>query len=159
MEELLLFTDGSVNTKSNIGYGGYLLVSNDLHLLSSIKEKIKIKQFADTSSTKLELQTLLWALSENDLHDKKIIIYTDSQNIVGLESRRERLINNNFISKQNKLLKNHLLYQEFYKITDKLNCEIIKVRGHQVSHKKEYIDQIFTFVDRASRNALRSSKS
>ena len=27
MDELMLLTDGSVNTKSNIGYGAYLVVS------------------------------------------------------------------------------------------------------------------------------------
>ena len=38
---------------------------------------------------------------------------------------------------------------------DQLDCEFVKVRGHQVSNQKDDIDRFFTLVDRASRNALR----
>jgi hypothetical protein len=38
---------------------------------------------------------------------------------------------------------------------DLLNCELVKVRGHQVSNQKDDIDRLFTLVDRASRRALR----
>jgi len=40
-------------------------------------------------------------------------------------------------------------------MTDQLDCEFVKVRGHQVSNQKDDIDRLFTLVDRASRNALR----
>jgi ribonuclease HI len=36
-----------------------------------------------------------------------------------------------------------------------LDCELFKVRGHQVSNQKDDIDRLFALVDRASRNALR----
>jgi hypothetical protein len=38
---------------------------------------------------------------------------------------------------------------------DQLDCEFVKVRGHQVSNQKDDIDRLFELVDRASRNALR----
>ena len=152
---MMLFTDGSVNTRSKIGYGAYLVVSQNDISLDSLRKFVKVRRFEHTSSTKLELQTLLWALTELKPAGSKVIIYTDSQNIVGLPGRRERFEQNDYRSKKNRRISNYKLYQEFYRITDQLDCELVKVRGHQVSNQKDYIDRLFTMVDRASRNALR----
>ena len=155
----MLFTDGSVNVQTNIGFGACLIVSEPEQDTGSLKNLVKVKRFENTSSTKLELQTLLWALNENQFLERKVIIYTDSQNIIGLPGRRARLELNDYRSKKNKQLKNSELYQEFYQITDQLDCEFVKVRGHKASHQKDNIDRIFTLVDRASRNALRGDLS
>ncbi len=156
---LILFTDASVNTQSKIGYGAYLAIS-DIYLPTSLlKTQVQLKMFEQTSSTKLELQTLLWALNNISASVERVDIYTDSQNITELYKRRTRLEKNNYISKKNKLLNNYKLYQEFYKITDQLHCKLFKVCGHMVSQKKDMIDNIFTLVDRASRNAMRNNIS
>jgi len=155
MDELMLLTDGSVNTKSNIGYGAYLVVSERGLSLDSLRTQVKVRRFENMSSTKLELQTLLWALKDIKAPGSKVIVYTDSQNIMELQGRRDRLEQNDFFSKKNQRLNNYELYQEFYRITDQLDCEFVKVRGHQVSNQKNDIDRLFTLVDRASRNALR----
>ena len=151
----MLFTDGSVNTRSKIGYGAYLVVSQNGLSLDSLRKLVKVRRFEHTSSTKLELQTLLWALNELKPVGSKVIIYTDSQNIIGLHGRRKRFEQNDYRSKKNRHINNYKLYQEFYQITDQLDCELVKVRGHQVSNQKDYIDRLFTMVDRDSRNALR----
>jgi len=151
----MLLTDGSVNTQSNTGYGAYLAVSERGLSLDSLRRRVKVRRFEHTSSTKLELQTLLWALSNIQALGRKVIVYTDSQNIMGLPGRRERFEKNDYRSKKNKRLNNYKLYQEFYRMIDLLDCELIKVRGHQVSNQKDDIDKLFTLVDRASRNALR----
>ncbi len=154
----MLLTDGSVNTQSNIGYGAYLAVTEYGLSIDLMKERVKVRRFDHTSSTKLELQTLLWAFSDINALGKKVIVYTDSQNIMGLKGRRERFEQNNYRSKKNRLLNNYELYQEFYRMTDQLNCEFVKVRGHQASNQKDDIDRLFTLVDRASRSALRRDK-
>ena len=64
MDELMLLTDGSVNTQSNIGYGAYLAVSEHGLSLDFLRTRVKVKRFEHTTSTKLELQTLLWALND-----------------------------------------------------------------------------------------------
>jgi ribonuclease HI len=151
----MLLTDGSVNTQSKIGYGAYLAVSEHGLSLDSLRECVKVKRFEHTSSTKLELQTLLWALKDIQTLEGKVTVYTDSQNIMGLPGRRERFEQNNYRSKKGRLLNNYELYQEFYRVTDQLKCRFVKVRGHQVSKQKDDIDRLFTLVDRASRNALR----
>lgn len=155
MDDVRLFTDGSVNNHSNIGYGAYLAVFKAEHSLDSLRTRVKVRRFEHTSSTKLELQTLLWALSDIQAMGRRVLVYTDSQNIVGLQGRRDRLEKNDYRTKKNKHLNNYELYQKFYRMTDQLKCEFVKVTGHQVSNQKDDVDRLFTLVDRASRNALR----
>ena len=157
MKKIKLFTDSSVNPQEKIGFGAYLLLDDENESLEELKEHIKIKRFENTSSTKLELQTLLWALDE--IVDKNVIIevYTDCQNIIGLENRRDKLEKNHFYSSSKKLIANHELYKDFYEKLDELNLTFIKVKGHKKNSLKDEIDNIFNLVDRASRVALREN--
>ncbi len=157
MTIIKVFTDGSVNTKSKVGFGAYLALKDDQRSLNDLKAEVKVKRFEKTSSTKLELQTLLWALSDIKTENCKIVLYTDSQNIIGLPGRRERLEKNDYYSSKNKRLNNFELYQEFYRVSDQLDCELVKVKGHMASKQKNRIETIFTLVDRASRNAQREA--
>jgi hypothetical protein len=75
-----------------------------------------------------------------------------------LHSRRNRLENDDYISKSGRQINNHELYREFFKLTDQINCEFIKIKGHNKTSLKENIDWLFTIVDRASRNAVRGEK-
>ncbi len=159
MPHLHLFTDGSVNTRVKVGYGAYLVVNDECKSIDTLKNKVKIKRFEQTSSTKLELQTLLWALDEivilTDEIDIMLTIYSDSQNIIGLPGRRSALEQNNYCSVKNKKLNNHDLYQKFYRLISSIKCELVKVVGHQRSSNKNDIDSLFSLVDKASRRALR----
>lgn len=155
MEVFKLFTDGSVNPQLKVGYGAYLLVKDGLQSTDAIENSVKTMRFEQTSSTKLELETLLWALNEIGLCKSKIIIYTDCQNILTLEKRREGFERNGYLTKKNKPIANQRLYQMFYKCMDAIEYEFVKLKGHKLSHKKDDIDRLFTLVDRASRNALR----
>ena len=155
MDELKLFTDGSVDTQSNIGYGAYLVVSQHGLSLETLRSHVKVRRFENTSSAKLELQTLLWALSDIQDLGSRVVVYTDSQNIMGLPGRRDRLAHNDYRSKKNRRLNHYELYQEFYRRVDQLDCEFVKVHGHQVSNQKDDIDKLFSLVDKGSRHALR----
>ena len=156
--QILLFTDGSVNTKTNAGWGAFLTVTDTDLQVENLKQNVKLKRFEDTSSSKLEIQTLIWALSETPHFKGKITVYTDSQTIVGLSGRRNRLEKNDYHSKSGRQISNHELYREFFKLTDQINCEFIKIKGHKQSGTKDKLDKIFTLVDRASRNAVREEK-
>jgi len=150
-----LFTDGSVNPKQNIGFGAYLHVEQNYVYDESLKSSVKLKRFDATSSTKLELETLLWALDEINLADVELTIFTDCQNILGLQQRREKFEKNDYLTKKNKKIANHELYKKFYQVTDTLHYQFIKVKGHKPKNEKDNIDKFFTLVDIASRNALR----
>ena len=156
MDALMLFVDGSVNPQSNIGYGAYLAVSERGLALESLRPRVKVRRFEPTSSTKLELQALLWALGDIQARGRKVMVYTDSQNTLGLPARRARLEKKDYHSKKHRRHKHEKLYRAFYRVIDQLDCELIKVRGHQAANQKDDIARIFTLVDWASRKALRA---
>lgn len=144
-----LFTDGSVHPPSGIGYGAYLAVT-----ATTVLNEIQTKRFENTSSSQLEIETLIWALRK--LQPEAVTIYTDSQTIVGLPRRRARFEERDYLTRRNKPVKHADLYRDFFRVTDRTDCTFVKVKGHQVSHDKTDIDHLFTLVDRASRQALRS---
>lgn len=156
MNDQILLTDGSVNPTSKVGYGAYLALNSVDEQISRAMKCVKIKRFENTSSTKLELQTLLWALEETRSSSTIKTVYTDSQNIVGLLGRRIRFEKNDYYTKAGKLIANHELYRKFYDKVDALGIEIIKVKGHQPFSQKDKLLKLFTLVDQASRNALRA---
>ncbi|MCK4501798.1 MAG: ribonuclease H [Desulfuromonadales bacterium] len=156
MQKMILLTDGSVDAQSRLGYGAYLAVSDADLVSEDLKPRVRVRRFEQTSSTKLELQTLLWALEDIEPLEGQVIIYTDSNNIIGLPGRRERLEQNNYYSGKNRRLNHYDLYQEFFRKTDRIDCKLIKVSGHLASKRKDDIDRLFTLVDRASRSALRA---
>ena len=156
MKKIKLFTDSSVNPQEKIGYSAFLLLKDENISFEEMQKNIKLKKFEDTSSTKLELQTFLWALDEIKVDSNTFIeVYTDCQNIIGLENRREKLEKNDYKSGKGKLMNNHDLYKKFYKFFDKTNLVFIKVKGHKKTSLKDEIDNIFNLVDKASRDALR----
>ncbi|MCW8860298.1 MAG: ribonuclease H [Deltaproteobacteria bacterium] len=157
MRELLLLIDGSVNPQSKIGYGAYLALLEPELSLDELKLQVKVRRFEQTSSTKLELQTLLWALTDIKASARKLVVYTDSQNIIGLAARRDQLEKNNGHTNKKTRTNNYALYQEFFHLTDQLECQFVKVRGHQQAKGKDKVDNLFTLVDRAARKALRES--
>ena len=150
-----LFIDGSVNPQSKIGFAAYLLVNNKKINSEELVKNIKLKKFENTSSTKLELDALLWALNEIKYIHNEVQVFTDCQNILGLKKRRKKFEQNNYKTSKNILISNHMLYKKFYIITDSMNCEFIKVKGHKLKSSKDEFDKIFSLVDKASRNALR----
>ncbi len=160
-----IFTDGSVNTKSKLGYGAILVLSDDNmanQTIDRIRPNIKTAVFDNTSSTRLELQTLIFALNgldENTHKNHTITAYTDSQNIVGLPKRRERLEQSNFYSAKGKRLNHWDLYREFYHLIDHLEVSLIKVEGHKSSSQRNRIEQIFSLVDQHARYQLRRDKT
>lgn len=155
--KIKLFCDGSVNPQQKIGFGAYFIIEEgkDTGPLETIRDRIKLKKFENTSSTKLELEVLLWALENYNVSNKTITVYTDCQNILGLENRREKLEKNDYLSGSGKIIKNHELYKEFYEMTDKVDCSFEKVKGHKKASLKDGIDKLFNLVDKASRGALR----
>lgn len=156
---LYIFTDASVHAQTKVGFGAVLVAQNLNSPIKVLAGSVELIRFENTSSTKLELQTLLWVLnnicSSKSKIPKGLTIFTDSQNIVGLPERRDRLEKNNYYSNKGKRLNNFELYKEFFQRLDDMSFQLIKVAGHQPSHQKTQIDQIFGLVDRASRHALR----
>ena len=162
MNVFALFTDVSLDPRSRLGVGGYLLVP--VSLLESeplaieqndVSARLKVSRFAETSSTKLELQTVLWALEDarEEIGDSgRLRIYTDSQCVAGLLQRRAGLISSDFVAKRSgRPLANALLYRAFYEAYDRLGFQLHKVAGHSPAGSHDAVQRIFSFVDREVR--------
>ena len=167
MRKLALFTDVSLNPKEKIGIGGYLLVPvsflervPDSIEQSEVSERLKIRSFADTSSTMLEVQTVLWALENvreeaTVCADRSLQIYTDSQCVAGLLGRRAALESTCFVAKRSRRqLPNAALYRSFYAEYDRLSFQLIKVAGHSPAGSHDTVHRIFSYLDREVRKAL-----
>lgn len=165
MKQYILLTDASLNPQSNIGFGGYLFLTSiewEEMEKEALITKIQLQQFSGTSVARLEIETLLWALKEiaptNDIEKIKnqITLYTDSQCIVGLPSRRKKLEAKHFMSAaKKKPLRNADLYRLFYEQNDLLHFDIQKVKGHTPLKKRDKLHQTFSLVDQATRKALK----
>jgi len=167
MNGFALFTDVSLNPKLKLGVGAYLVIPASFlevtpHNIgrSEAAERLVVRRFECTSSTKLEVQTVLWALEDfrNALtvsELRKLRVYSDSQCVAGLLRRRSGLEVKGFLSKRtNRLLINASLYRNFYEFYDELGFEVIKVAGHTRSCSRDTVHRIFSFVDREVRKEL-----
>ena len=164
MKDFALFTDASVNPILKIGVGACLVLpASFLNVpfpeieTNEITRQIVFRRFEDTSSTKLELETVLWALGEQRKRSKgRLNLYTDSQCISGLLKRKSGLQGRDFLSRKTNLpLRNAPLYRQFYAFHDKLAFKIIQVDGHSKASVRNTAHRIFSIVDREARKALK----
>jgi predicted GIY-YIG superfamily endonuclease/ribonuclease HI len=164
IKDFALFTDVSVSPGLKLGIGAYVMVPASFPEASSgaigrseIIARIKVRRFEGTSSTRLELQTVLWALEENRQGPHgSLTIYSDSQCVSGLLKRKPRLLAGGFLSKKtNRQLGNASLYRTFYELHDALGFQVVKVAGHSASRVHDTTHRIFSFVDKEARKALK----
>jgi ribonuclease HI len=167
MNGFALFTDVSLNPQRKVGVGGYLLVhvqflEREPHGIeqSEVSSRLKMKMFEETSSTKLEVQTVLWALESSweDLIGSAggdLRIYTDSQCVAELLRRRSGLESSDFIARRSgRQLPHASLYRAFYAAYDQLGFQVIKVAGHSRACFHDTVHRIFSNVDKEVRKEL-----
>ena len=169
MHSSVLFTDVSLNPQRQLGVGAYLLVPTTFlncepHQVerAEVTARLRYKRFTETSSTRLEVQTVLWALDEYraanpGAHAGALQIYTDSQCINGLPGRRAGLEANAFIARRSgQALRNATLYRAFYAALDELDFRLVKVAGHSSASSHTTVQRVFAHVDQEARRALAS---
>jgi len=167
MNSFAIFTDVSVSPQRKLGIGAYLLVPTSFLEIAphdiercDITARLRLRKFTETSSTKLEVQTVLWALinfrEESNCSDPgSVRIYTDSQCVAGLLGRRAGLEANDFLAgRSGRPLTNSSLYRAFYAAYDELGFELIKVAGHSRARSHDTVLRIFSYVDKGVRRAL-----
>ena len=168
LQSSALFTDISVDPRKGIGVAGCLLLPmafldtppQDIDR-GELSAKLCCRRFTDTSSTKLELQAVLWGveLYRTLVPDQErcgLRLYTDSQCVSGLPSRRERLeVSAYHAARSGRLLANADLYAELFAVKDELGFEIVKVAGHSRASSHDSVQRIFSIVDRGARRTLK----
>lgn len=133
-----------------------------MHDLSTkLANKIVYTEMKSKKSTWSEIKTIMNALEfvqKNFGLDRKINIYTDCQSFCDLMGKRkEKLKQNNFITRTGKRLQNADLYQELFALAEKFQIYAFKVKGHSsVSNRIMPEEKIFAVLDNLSRQKLRS---
>jgi len=152
-----IFVDSSVSHQMNLSIGSYLIIPE---LANFDKRNIRNVQFTCSSSTEAELLAARYVLKNIDKNmaannrlpnvDQPIYLYTDCTNIVGLTDR---------MSKKDIHRHNYgNIYKELSYLINKLNVNVIHVKGHSKQQDKILIhDRIFTFIDRDARKTLRNA--
>lgn len=148
MTTIKIYTDGSCHPKVLRGtWAATLFVGNEKISLQGLEE--------NTTHNRMELLAVINAMRQIDtlnLSAQKIQIYSDSQYVVNLSSRMDKLEANNFITKAGKQLQNSDLLQILIKQIRTHAIEFVKVKAHQKDgdvHNRE--------VDMIARNLLRQS--
>jgi len=163
-EEFVLFTDASVDPALKLGIGACLILPAYFLQVpfpriekSDITGRITIRRFEATSSTKLEIETVLWAIEGHRKRSKESLnVYTDSQCVGGLLKRRPGLLGRDFLSLTTKLpLRNSSLYRKFFALHDELDFKVIQVDGHSKTRTRDTIHRLFSIVDLEARRALK----
>lgn len=144
---MYIFCDSSVNNKSNVGIGAYLVLSD----ISDVKENYDIQtiKLDGVTSTIAEFLTIRHVLLNIKECTGEIYLYTDCQNFVNLIN--ERQYKPNLVKHRN-----YELYKELIDLVEKFNVKIIWTKGHSSQdNKKENYQKIFSRVDHHAREILR----
>ena len=122
-----IYTDGSCHTQQLIGaWGAIILIDEKKVVLSSIE--------TDTTHNRMELLGVINAinyLDENKLGVQEIEVYSDSQYVVNLLTRKARLKQKNFITKKGTQIQNADLVKKLIMQIESHTINFTKVKAHQ----------------------------
>jgi ribonuclease HI len=145
-----VYTDGSYHPQKDVGTWASKIIADSEKLISGIKN--------GTSQHEMELLAVINSLDYlNKFYDypAHIKIYTDSEYVLKLLSRKKRLQSNNFQTKAGKPIRNLEIIKKFYDIEERLHyISFVKVESHQKRGVSKETDNN-RVVDRLSRKMLR----
>ncbi|MDP3556811.1 MAG: ribonuclease H [Bacteroidota bacterium] len=122
-----IYTDGSCNPQLLIGAWAALVFVNGKKTILNGTEN-------DTTHNRMELLAVINAIKhvEATLKSKETLhVYSDSQYVVNLNSRRTKLEAKNFITNKGTPIQNLDLVQALLKLIDTNSIEFVKVKAHQ----------------------------
>ena len=145
-EVIEIYTDGACREGTG-AWAAILFHNNQQKNLTGIVN--------NTTHNRMELTAALKAIgyiNKQKIKASKIIIYTDSQYLVGLPARRERLEKNNFKTRAGKPIRNMDLVVKLFELLDEFPVELKKVKAHQ---KKTEATNYNREVDKLVRKKLK----
>ena len=145
-----IYTDGSCHTQSFIGaWVAIVFVGDEKEQLSGLDE--------NTTHNRMELTAVIKAIVFLQDHHKNIsqvTIYTDSQYVMGLPARKEKLVAMGFTSKKGKELQNADLIKRLLELYELYSIETIKIKAHQ---KINAVNEYNIAADILSRKMVRQA--
>jgi len=144
-QSIAIFTDGSCHTQLKTGgWASIILIQG---------KKIVLEGNADeTTHQRMELTAVIESLEYLTMHkliDEPINIYSDSQYVVDLFKRKERLASANYLTKKLKSIRNADLVKELIAFMQLQNISFIKVKAHQkLSNTETALNREVDFLSR-----------
>ncbi len=122
-----IYSDGSCHTQLLCGaWAAIIFIGEKKALLSGTED--------DTTHNRMELIAVIKAIAHLDeagFGKQLISIFSDSQYVVNITARKERLKQNNFITKKGTPIQNVDLIKKFISQIENHNLEFVKVKAHQ----------------------------
>lgn len=148
MKTITIYTDGSCHTQHKVGGWASIILVNETEVTLSGFE-------LNTTHNRMELVSVIKAfefIENKDFQYSKIILKSDSQYVIGIQNRKEKLQKTNFITKKGTEIKNKDLVLQLINFIEKLNIEFVKVKAHQKKNSERNINRE---VDKLSRKIVR----
>jgi ribonuclease HI len=149
--QIQIYTDGSCHTQQRVGGWAAIIFLEE--------EKIELKGFViDTTHNAMEILAVLKALDFLEKKDTshnnftKIEIVSDSQYVVRILERKEKLKANNFLTKKNNPIRNVDLVKELINRIETLPLIFTKIKAHQKATDEINYNRV---VDQLARNEVR----
>jgi ribonuclease HI len=143
-----VYTDGSCNPKRGIGGWAAIILYDG--------KKITLTGFeSDTTHNRMELIAAIRSIvyiNEKIEVFSKIKIYSDSQYLVNLSDRMNKLTENEFKTKKGDPIQNEDLVRIIKELTGKTYIEFVKVKAHR---KKSTDENLNREVDKLARGMVR----
>lgn len=142
------YTDGSCNTKHKIGAWAAIIFLNDKEIIIKNTEE-------NTTNNRMELSAVLNVLEyikTYEIENSKILIYTDSQYVVGIERRIEKFKLQEYKTKKGEYVRNEDLVKKLVHFIETMQIDFIKVKAHQ---KEGNTFNYNRYVDKLARKLVR----
>ena len=125
MREIKIYTDGSCHTQLCVGaWAAIILIGEEKIILSGTE--------TNTTHNRMELIAVIKSLNfvkENHKKNSSVIVVSDSQYVIGLNARKEKLVKQNFKTKADKEIRNADLVEELYSLSRDIT--FVKIKAHQ----------------------------
>ncbi|MBA2612530.1 MAG: ribonuclease HI [Bacteroidetes bacterium] len=145
-----IYTDGSCHTQLLVGaWAALIFINGKKQILKGIQ--------TDTTHNRMELLAVIKAIElidNNGLKEEELNIYSDSQYVVNLNSRREKLEAKNFISSKGTVIQNADLVQILLLQIATHHINFVKVKAHQKPNGTQNFNRE---VDKIVRNLVREN--
>ena len=126
-----IYTDGSCHTQHLAGaWVAIVFVGDDKFQMSGIE--------LNTTHHRMELTAVIKAIEyiqDEHLAIKSLVIYTDSQYVVGLQQRRGKITAPGYVSKKGNALQNADLVNRLFTLSNKFTIDLVKVKAHQIENE------------------------
>lgn len=151
MQKALIYTDGSCHTQLKLGtWAAILFISGEKVILKGVEK--------ETTHNRMEILGVLEALTylkTNHPECKSVTIVSDSQYVVRLRERKEKLLSKKFITKKGTFIQNVDLVKQLFAWDEFLQINYEKIKAHQQAEKG--VDNFNIEVDAIVRTLLRQS--